>query len=126
MDESHAQEPMTATDEIDPAVPPSGPGCVECLASDGWWFHLRRCARCGHIGCCDSSPSQHASHHAADTGHPVVRSYEPDEDWFYHYGTDEGMDGPDLAAPQHHPPDQPVPGPAGRVPPNWEELLHAG
>src|SRR5207249_10874412 len=41
-------------------IPPSGTGCVECLAEGGWWFHLRRCAECGHIGCCDSSPSQHA------------------------------------------------------------------
>ena len=110
--------------EIDPAIPPSGLGCVECDASGGWWFHLRRCARCGHIGCCDSSPSQHASHHAADAQHPVVRSYEPGEDWFYSYATDEFLEGPVLAPPQHHPPNQPVPGPAGRVPPEWERLLH--
>ena len=38
---------------------PSGTGCVECLATGSWWFHLRRCAHCGHIGCCDSSPNQH-------------------------------------------------------------------
>ena len=70
---------------IDTAVSPSGSGCVECLASDGWWLHLRRCAGCGHIGCCDSSPSQHASHHAATAGHPMVQSYEPGEDWFWDY-----------------------------------------
>ena len=45
---------------IDASVPPSGPGCVECEATGGWWFHLRRCTKCGHVGCCDSSPSQHA------------------------------------------------------------------
>lgn len=111
-------------DAIDPRVPPSGTGCAECLATGGWWFHLRRCARCGHIGCCDSSPSQHASHHAYDEGHPVIRSFEPDEDWFYDYPTDEYLEGPDLPDPQHHPRDQPVPGPAGRVPPDWERLLH--
>ena len=65
---------MTDRDEIDSAIPPSGSGCVECLASGGWWFHLRRCAHCGHIGCCDSSPSQHASGHAAGGRHPVVQS----------------------------------------------------
>ncbi len=124
MDEGSVHEPMTVTDEIDPTVAPSGTGCVECLASDGWWFHLRRCARCGHIGCCDSSPSQHASHHAVDAGHPVVRSFEPWEEWFYRYTTDEAIDGPELAPPQHHPLDQPVPGPFGRVPPDWEQLLH--
>ncbi len=71
---------------INPASKPSGDGCVECLASPkGWWFHLRRCAKCGHIGCCDSSPSQHASEHAAATGHPVIASFEPGEDWFFDY-----------------------------------------
>ena len=109
---------------IDPSVPPSGTGCLECLATGGWWFHLRRCAACGHIGCCDSSPSQHASHHADEAVHPIVRSFEPGEDWFYDYVTDEFLEGPKLADPQHHPLDQPVPGPAGRVPPNWQQLLH--
>ena len=71
---------------INPASKPSGDGCVECLASPkAWWFHLRRCAECGHIGCCDSSPGQHASKHAAETGHPIIASFEPDEDWFYDY-----------------------------------------
>jgi hypothetical protein len=110
--------------DIDRAAAPSGPGCVECLAGGGWWFHLRRCAHCGHIGCCDSSPSQHASHHAADTAHPIIRSYEPDEDWFWNYTTQQYLDGPELVAPQHHPLDQPVPGPAGRVPRDWQRRLH--
>lgn len=109
---------------IDPAVPPSGTGCVECLATEGWWFHLRRCAHCGHIGCCDSSPSQHASHHAADAGHPIVRSFEPEEEWFWNYVTEEFDDGPDLAPPVSHPANQPVPGPAGRVPRDWQDRLH--
>ncbi|MFV0411020.1 MAG: UBP-type zinc finger domain-containing protein [Paracoccus sp. (in: a-proteobacteria)] len=46
---------------INPEAIPSGHGCKECLAEGSWWFHLRRCAECGHIGCCDSSPHQHAS-----------------------------------------------------------------
>jgi hypothetical protein len=111
-------------DHIDPTVSPSGTGCVECLASDGWWFHLRRCAQCGHIGCCDTSPSQHASHHAANASHPVIRSFEPGEDWFYDYVTDSYVDGPPLASPQEHPVDQPTPGPAGRVPEDWESRLN--
>ena len=112
-------------DGIEVTVPPSGPGCVECLATaDGWWFHLRRCARCGHVGCCDTSPSQHASHHAADSGHPIINSFEPDEAWFYDYRTEQFGEGPALVPPQHHPVDQPVPGPAGRVPEDWLRLLH--
>jgi hypothetical protein len=109
---------------INPAVPPSGTGCVECLAADGWWLHLRRCAQCGHVGCCDSSPSQHASRHAASAGHPVVQSFEPGEDWFWNYVTSESFDGPALQAPGDHPVDQPVPGPQGRVPPDWQMQLH--
>lgn len=115
---------MTEPSPIDPSVPPSGPGCVECLATGGWWFHLRRCATCGHVGCCDSSPSQHASRHAAEAGHPVVRSFEPGEDWFWDFETDEYAEGPALAPPDNHPEDQPVPGPAGAVPSDWPQRLH--
>ncbi|RIJ78288.1 hypothetical protein D1871_03340 [Nakamurella silvestris] len=109
---------------IDPSVLPSGPGCVECEASDGWWVHLRRCASCGHIGCCDSSPSQHATAHFKATGHPVIRSYEPGEDWFWNFETEEGFDGPELAGPAHHPLDQSVPGPRDRVPADWQSQVH--
>ena len=98
---------------IDPSVPPSGEGCVECEAAGGWWVHLRRCAQCGHIGCCDTSPMQHATAHASATGHPFIQSFEPGEDWFYSYETKETYDGPELAPPQHHPVDQGVPGPRG-------------
>ena len=115
---------MADEGSIDPTAPPSGTGCVECLAADGWWFHLRRCAACGHIGCCDSSPSQHASQHARASGHPLVQSFEPGEDWYWDYTTDGYYDGPPLAAPQQHPADQPVPGPAGRVPGDWQQRLH--
>ncbi|MBM7416333.1 MULTISPECIES: UBP-type zinc finger domain-containing protein [Nocardiaceae] len=109
-----------STNGIDTAVPPSGAGCVECDATDGWWVHLRRCAQCGHVGCCDSSPSQHASAHAVTSGHPVVQSFEPGETWFWNYVTEEGFDGPELAAPHHHPMDQTVPGPSSRVPWDWQ------
>ena len=106
------------------ASKPSGDGCVECLASPkGWWFHLRRCAECGHIGCCDSSPSQHASKHAAATGHSIITSFEPGEDWFFDYEKQGMIKGVELLPPHAHPESQPVPGPAGRVPADWESLL---
>jgi len=110
--------------QIDPAVGPSGTGCVECLEAGGWWFHLRRCALCGHIGCCDTSPSQHATHHARESGHTVIQSFEPGEDWFWDYSSDSVIEGPVLPGPHHHPVDQPVPGPAGSVPRDWERHLH--
>src|SRR6476619_3790763 len=114
---------MTDLPAVDPTVPPSGTGCMECEASGGWWFHLRRCTACGHIGCCDSSPSQHARGHAGHTGHLVIRSYEPGEDWFWDFGSESYADGPPLADPQNHPVDQPVPGPRGRVPADWQRHL---
>ena len=109
---------------INPMAKPSGEGCVECLATGQWWLHLRRCAECGHIGCCDNSPNQHASKHNAKTDHPIIRSFEPGEDWFYDYGIGDFFQGPVLPDPQSHSLDQPVPGPAGRVPSNWKTLLH--
>jgi hypothetical protein len=115
---------VTASNGIDASVEPSGTGCVECDASDGWWLHLRRCAQCGHIGCCDTSPSQHASKHASETGHPIMRSFEPGEDWFWSFETQAYYDGPLLAPPNEHPADQPTPGPHGRVPSDWRTQLH--
>jgi Zn-finger in ubiquitin-hydrolases and other protein len=115
---------MTDLAGIDPSVAPSGPGCVECDKAGGWWFHLRRCATCGHVGCCDSSPSQHASRHYEQTGHEFIQSFEPGEQWFWNFRTKQAYDGPELAAPSHHPVDQPTPGPSGSVPADWQRLLH--
>ena len=115
---------MSQTAGINPSVPPSGNGCVECEASGGWWFHLRRCAECGHIGCCDTSPSQHGSKHARQSGHPYITSFEPGESWFWSFDTNEFYDGPTLAGPESHPDDQTAPGPADRVPRDWRSHLH--
>ncbi|TQF69088.1 UBP-type zinc finger domain-containing protein [Rhodococcus spelaei] len=115
---------MSQIPGIDPSVPPSGAGCADCEATGGWWVHLRRCAQCGHVGCCDSSPSQHASAHAAASGHPVVRSFEPGEDWFWNYRTQAYAEGPELVPPQHHPIEQSVPGPRERVPQDWPDHVH--
>ncbi|GAB3396095.1 UBP-type zinc finger domain-containing protein [Humibacter soli] len=116
---------MSEADGIDTTARPSGTGCVECGTVDGWWFHLRRCAECGHIGCCDSSPSQQATAHYRETGHRYMQSYEPGEDWFWDFETEEALSGPILADPTSHPLDQPAPGPEGRVPADWQSLLHA-
>ncbi|GAA4897831.1 ubiquitin-hydrolase Zn-finger-containing protein [Stackebrandtia albiflava] len=114
------------TEHIDPSVPPSGTGCRECLAGEGpgWWVHLRRCAECGHIGCCDSSPGQHSTGHWKATGHRYITSFEPGEEWFYDFQTGDTVTGPQLAAPTSHPADQPAPGPAGRVPSDWRDHIH--
>ena len=72
------------------AVAPNAPGCEECLATGGQWVHLRMCQTCGHVGCCDSSPGRHATAHFRSTAHPLIRSFEPGEDWFWCY-VDEVM-----------------------------------
>ncbi len=61
-------------DDVNVSQAPSGDGCAECLADGGWWVHLRRCAACGHIGCCDTSPMQHGTKHFQATGHPIMQS----------------------------------------------------
>jgi hypothetical protein len=37
------------------------------------------------VGCCDSSVGRHATRHFLAVGHPIVRSYEPDEGWYWCY-----------------------------------------
>jgi uncharacterized UBP type Zn finger protein len=69
-------------------LPENIPGCEDCLKIGARWLHLRMCTTCGHIGCCDSSPNRHATAHANETSHPIIRSAEPGEDWFWCY-TDE-------------------------------------
>ena len=66
-------------------VAPSGRGCEDCLKAGGTWVHLRLCTGCGHVGCCDNSPGRHATAHFKQTRHPVVKSFEPGEDWGWCY-----------------------------------------
>ena len=71
-------------------VPTTPNGCEECLASGTRWVHLRLCLACGHVGCCDNSPQRHATKHFHSTTHPLIRSYEPGENWWWCY-VDESM-----------------------------------
>ena len=54
--------------------------------------------QCGHVGCCDTSPAQHATAHFRATGHPVVQSFEPGEDWFWDYTDETGVARPRARA----------------------------
>ena len=72
-------------DQITVDVPDQVEGCEDCLASGSSWVHLRVCRACGKVGCCDSSPNRHASAHAAESGHPIITSLEPGEDWSWCY-----------------------------------------
>jgi uncharacterized UBP type Zn finger protein len=66
-------------------VVPSAEGCEECLASGDQWVHLRLCLSCGHVGCCDQSKNRHATGHFRATGHPLMASHEPGENWRWCY-----------------------------------------
>jgi uncharacterized UBP type Zn finger protein len=66
-------------------VEPSADGCDDCLRIGGWWVHLRLCLACGHVGCCDNSPNRHATAHFQGTGHPIIQSFQPGEDWIWCY-----------------------------------------
>ncbi len=79
-----AEKPCTHLDQIR-AVSPSAQGCEECLKMGDTWVHLRICRICGHVGCCDNSKNKHATKHYHATGHPIIQSFEPDEDWMWCY-----------------------------------------
>jgi uncharacterized UBP type Zn finger protein len=66
-------------------LPAEVAGCEDCLRSGGRWLHLRICLTCGHVGCCDDSPNQHATAHNHATSHPLIRSLEPGEEWSWCY-----------------------------------------
>ncbi len=68
-----------------PHPPTSHDGCPDCLAHGTRWVHLRACATCGRVGCCDSSEGRHAAAHFHESGHPVMRSIEPGEAWRWCY-----------------------------------------
>ncbi len=72
-------------------LPDEVEGCEDCLRTGGRWVHLRMCQACGHIGCCDSSPNRHASAHFQESGHPIVRSAQPDEEWSWCYVDEEAF-----------------------------------
>jgi uncharacterized UBP type Zn finger protein len=77
-------------------LPESVPGCEDCLAAGGVWLHLRLCLSCGHVGCCDDSPNKHATAHAADSGHVLIRSLEPGEDWCWCFADEVAMRIPQI------------------------------
>ena len=67
------------------SVARSADGCEDCLKIGDEWVHLRICLVCGCVSCCDSSKNQHATKHYHKTGHPLIKSLEPGEDWAWCY-----------------------------------------
>lgn len=72
-------------DQVRDVEPRTPEGCEECLKTGGTWLHLRLCRICGHVGCCESSKNTHALKHFHATGHAIIQSFEPGEDWNWCY-----------------------------------------
>jgi len=73
-------------------VTPSAKGCEDCLRIGSTWAHLRLCMTCGHVGCCDSSPNKHATKHFHATDHPIIKSFQPGEEWGWCFVDEEMFD----------------------------------
>jgi hypothetical protein len=86
--------------------PKSVAGCEYCLAEGTLWLHLRICLEYGHAGCCDNSPEaeRHATRHANASGHPVIRSLQPDEEWSWCYIDRIAMLTPEVPGTMRIPP----------------------
>jgi uncharacterized UBP type Zn finger protein len=85
-------------------LPESVDGCEDCLATGDKWLHLRICLECGHVGCCDDSPNHHASAHSQETGHVLIRSLEPHEEWAWCFADEVAMVLPDVHGTTRIPP----------------------
>jgi uncharacterized UBP type Zn finger protein len=85
-------------------LPDAVAGCEECLKTGSPWLHLRICLECGKVGCCDSSPNKHASAHARETDHPLMRSLEPGEDWSWCFVDEVAMRIPQIQGETRIPP----------------------
>jgi len=72
-------------DAVADVQPSTTEGCEDCLREGTRWVHLRECLECGHVGCCDNSPRRHATVHWHATQHPIMRSFEPAEQWAWCY-----------------------------------------
>jgi uncharacterized UBP type Zn finger protein len=71
--------------QIRDVQPKTPKGCEECLKTGMRWVHLRLCLTCGHVGCCDNSIGKHATAHFHGAKHPIIKSFEPGEDWKWCY-----------------------------------------
>jgi hypothetical protein len=96
-------DPCTHLDTARDVVP-SADGCEDCLRTGGRWVDLRECQSCGHIGCCDNSPNRHATaHFNAHPDHPLIRSFEPGENWWWCYVDEVGFDVEGAPPARSHP-----------------------
>jgi uncharacterized UBP type Zn finger protein len=82
---SESAPPCPHVDQVRRVSPNTPNGCEECLELGWHWVHLRLCQECGHVGCCDQSRGKHATKHYHSTSHPIMKSFQPGEDWSWCY-----------------------------------------
>lgn len=85
-------------------LPESVAGCEDCLEQGTKWLHLRICLSCGHVGCCDDSPEHHATAHEEASGHQIIRSLQPGEDWSWCFADELAMVIPEVHGETEIPP----------------------
>ena len=85
-------------------LPPVVEGCEDCLRTGDPWCHLRICLACGYVGCCDSSPGRHATAHGLSSGHPIIRSIQPGENWVWCFVDEVAMEIPEIHGEPRIPP----------------------
>lgn len=77
--------PCTHLDWIKEVHPKDKTVCEDCIKIGDTWVTLRMCLTCGHVGCCDSSKNKHATKHFKATGHPIMESVTPGEEFRWCY-----------------------------------------
>jgi uncharacterized UBP type Zn finger protein len=82
---SSSAQRCSHVDQVRDVAPNTPKGCEECLALGMHWVHLRLCQECGHVGCCDQSQGKHATKHFHSSHHPIMKSFQPGEDWSWCY-----------------------------------------
>lgn len=73
-------------------VAPSSETCEHCKETGDTPVALRMCLVCGHVGCCDSTPGQHASAHFKATGHPVMKAIKGRREFTWCYVDESYVD----------------------------------
>ena len=82
--------------DVDGGIAGGVEGCEECLRTGDSWVHLRQCLVCGRVLCCTESKNKHSLRHFHETGHALIRSFEPDEEWAWCWAHERGF------APRRH------------------------
>jgi uncharacterized UBP type Zn finger protein len=75
----------THLDQIKDVHPKRTDVCEDCIKIGDEWVSLRMCLTCAHVGCCDNSKNKHATAHFQATGHPIIKSVTPGEEFVWCY-----------------------------------------